>query len=58
MLFHWNRISISIDNLFKSNRDKCPLIVSTNQKAKVNKGEFNIESCDFQKLLGARLTIQ
>ena len=47
MLFHWNRISISIDNLFKSNRDKCPLIVSTNQKAKVNKGEFNTESCDF-----------
>ena len=47
MLFHWNRISISIDNLFKSNHDKCPLTVSTNQKAKANKGEFNIESCDF-----------
>ena len=51
-LFKWFK-----DNLFKGNPDKCHLLVSTNEKTKINIGEFSIENSDCEKLLGSRLTI-
>ena len=44
-----------MDSLFKGNSDKCHLIVSTNQKTNVNIGEFDIESSDYEKLLGVKI---
>ena len=49
-LFKWFK-----DNLFKGNPDKCHLFVSTNEKAKINIGEFSIENSDCEKLLGAKI---
>ena len=43
------------DNLFKGNPDKCHLLVSTNEKTKINIGEFSIESSDCEKLLGVKI---
>ena len=43
------------DNLFKSNPDKCHLLVSTNEKTKINIGEFSIESSDCEKLLEVKI---
>ena len=38
-LFKWFK-----DNLFKGNLDKCHLSFSTNEKTKINIGEFSIET--------------
>ena len=43
------------DNLFKGNPDKCHLIVSTNEKTKINIGEVSIENSDCEKLLGVTI---
>ena len=45
------------DNLFKGNPDKRHLLVSTNEKTKINIGEFSMENSDCEKLLGSRLII-
>ena len=45
-LFKWFK-----DNLFKGNPDKCHLLVSTNEKTKINIGELSIENSDCEKLL-------
>ena len=42
-------------NLFKDNPDKCHLLVSTNEKTKINIGEFSIENSDCEKLLGVNI---
>ena len=51
-LFKWFK-----DNLFKGNSDKCHLLASTNEKTKINIGEFSIENSDCEKLLGVKLII-
>ena len=43
------------DNLFKGNPDKCHLLVSTNEKIKINIGDFSIENSDCEKLLGVKI---
>ena len=43
------------DNLFKGNPDKCHLLVSTNEKTKINTGEFLIENSNCKKLLGVKI---
>ena len=49
-LFKWFK-----DNLFKGNPDKCHLLVSTNEKTKINIGELSIENSDCEKLLGIKI---
>ena len=49
-LFKWFK-----DNLFKGNPDKCHLLVSTNEKIKINIGDFSIENSDCEKLLGVKI---
>ena len=49
-LFKWFK-----DNLFKGNPDKCHLLVSTNEKTKINIGEFSIENNDYEKSLGVKV---
>ena len=49
-LFKWFK-----DNLFKGNSDKCLFLVSTNEKTKINLGEFSIENSDCEKLLGVKI---
>ena len=49
-LFKWFK-----DNLFKGNPDKCHLLVRTNEKTKIDIGEFSIENSDCEKLLGIRI---
>ena len=49
-LFKWFK-----DNLFKGNLDKGHLLVSTNEKTKINMGEFSIENSDCEKLLGVKI---
>ena len=49
-MFKWFK-----DNLFKSNPDKCHLIVSTNEKRKINMGEFSIENSGSEKLSGVKI---
>ena len=49
-LFKWFK-----DNLFKGNPDKCHLLVSTNEKMKINIGKFSIESSDCGKSLGVKI---
>ena len=49
-LFKWFK-----DNLFKGNPDRCYLLVSTNEKTKINIGEFSIENSDYEKLLGVKI---
>ena len=49
-LFKWFK-----DNLFKGNPDKCYLLVSTNEKTKINIGEFSIENSDCERLLGVKI---
>ena len=49
-LFKWFK-----DNLFNGNSDKCHLLVSTNEKTKINIGEFSIEESDCEKLLGVKI---
>ena len=49
-LFKWFK-----NNLFKDNPDKCHLLVSTNEKTKMNIGEFSIENSDRDKLLGVKI---
>ena len=49
-LFKWFK-----GNLFKGNPDKCRLLVSTNEKTKINTGEFSIENSDYEKLLGVKI---
>ena len=51
-LFKWFK-----DNLFKGNPDKCHLLVSSNEKTKINIREFSIENSDFEKLLGVKSII-
>ena len=46
------------DNLFKGNPDKCHLLVSTNEKTKINMGEFSTENSDCDKLLGVKIDIK
>ena len=48
-LFKWFK-----DNIFKGNPDKCHLLVSSNEKTKLNMGEFSIENSDCEKLLGVK----
>ena len=43
------------DNLFKGSPDKCNLLVSTNEKTKINIEEFSIENSDCEKLLGVKI---
>ena len=43
------------DNLFKGNPDKCYLLVSTNEKPKINIGEFSIENSDCEKVLRVKI---
>ena len=43
------------DNLIKGNPDKCHLLVSTNEKTKINIGEFSVENSDCEKLLGVKI---
>ena len=49
-LFKWFK-----DNLFNGNSDKCHLLVSTNEKTKINIGEFSIENSDCEKLLVVKI---
>ena len=49
-MFKWFK-----DNLFNGNSDKCHLLVSTNEKTKINTGEFSIEKSDCEKLLGVKI---
>ena len=49
-LFKWFK-----DNLFKGNPDKYHLLVSTNEKTKINMGKFSIENSDCEKLLGVKI---
>ena len=49
-LFKWFE-----DNLFKGNPDKCHLLVSANEKTKINLGEFSIENSDCEKLLEVKI---
>ena len=49
-LFKWFK-----DNLFKGNPDKCHLLVSTNEKTKINIGDFSIENSGCEKLLGVKI---
>ena len=49
-MFKWFK-----DNLFKGNPDKCHLLVSTNEKIKINIGDFSIENSDCEKLLGVKI---
>ena len=49
-LFKWFK-----DNLFNGNSDKCHLLVSTNEKTKINIGEFSIENSDCEKLFGVKI---
>ena len=49
-LFKWFK-----DNLFKGNPDKCHFLVNTNEKTKINIGEFSIENSDCEKLLGVKI---
>ena len=48
-LFKWFK-----DNLLKRNPDKCHLVVSTNEKIKINIRDFSIENSDCEKLLGIK----
>ena len=43
------------DNLFKGNPDKCHLLVSTNEKRKINIREFSIENSGCEKLLRVKI---
>ena len=43
------------DNLFTGSPDKCHLLVSTNEKIKINIGEFSIENSDCEKLLRVKI---
>ena len=43
------------NNLFKGNPVKCHLLVSTNEKTKINIGEFSIENSDCEKLFGVKI---
>ena len=43
------------DHLLKHNPDKCHLLVSTNEKIKINIGDFSIENGDCEKLLGVKI---
>ena len=47
-LFKWFK-----DNLFKSNPDKCHLLISTNVKTKTNTGKYSIKNCE--KLWGVKI---
>ena len=49
-LFKWFK-----GNLFKGNPDKSHLLVSTNEKTKINTGEFSIENSDCEKLLMVKI---
>ena len=49
-LFKWFN-----DSLFKGNPDKCHLLVSTNEKIKINIRDFSIENSDCEKLLGVKI---
>ena len=49
-LFKWFK-----GNLFKGNPDKCHLLVSTNEKTKINIVEFSIENSNCEKLLGVKI---
>ena len=49
-LFKWFK-----ENLFKGNPDKCYLLISTNEKAKINIGEFSVENSNCEKLLGVKI---
>ena len=49
-LFKWFK-----DNLFKGNPDKCHLLVSTNEKIKINIGDFSIGNSDCEKLSGVKI---
>ena len=49
-LFKWFK-----DTLFKVNPDKRHLLVGTNEKTKINTGEFLIENSDCEKLLGDKI---
>ena len=49
-LFKWFK-----NNLFKGNTDKCHLLVSTNEKTKINIKEFSIENSHCEKLLGVKI---
>ena len=49
-LFKWFK-----DSLFKGNPDKCHLLVSSNEKTKINIGELSIENSDCEKLLGVKI---
>ena len=49
-LFKWFK-----DNLLKGNPDKCHLLVSTNEKIKINTGDFSIENSNCEKLLGVKI---
>ena len=40
-LFKWFK-----DNLFKSNPDRCHLLISTNVKTKINIGKYSIQNSD------------
>ena len=49
-LFKWFK-----DNLSKGNPDKCHLLVSTNEKTKINIGEFSTENSHCEKLLWVKI---
>ena len=49
-LFKWFK-----NNLFKGNPDKCQLLFSTNEKTKINIGEFSIENSGCEKLLAVKI---
>ena len=42
------------DNLMKINVDKCHLLVSRNNTAKIKIGNFGITNCKWENLLGAK----
>ena len=49
-LFQWFN-----SNLFKSNSDKCHVLISSNEKVIVQVGEYEIEISKCEKLLGVKL---
>ena len=49
-LFKWFK-----DNLFKGSPGKCHLLVSSNEKTKINIGQFSIEKSDCERLLGVKI---
>ena len=48
-LFEWFK-----NNLLKSNADKCHLLVSTNEKVRMNVDGFKIDKSNTEKLLGVK----